>query len=117
MPKRISGIRYLSGASSVRHILTDVAIRKVKPGATVRRLNDGEGLTLAILPSGVKTWQFRYRHGGKQQTATLGKYPRVGPEEARTRADAARRHTSTCNRIMDNDVTTTVSEGDTPLNH
>lgn len=91
MLEGISGIRYLSRAIGVRHILTDVAIRKAKPGATVRRLNDGEGLTLAILPSGIKTWQFRYRHGGKQQTATLGKYPRVGLEEARTRADAARK--------------------------
>jgi integrase len=74
-----------------RNILTDAAIRKAKPRAAVRRLADGENLYLAILPSGIKTWQFRYRHNDKPQTATLGKYPRVGLEEARMRADKVRK--------------------------
>ena len=74
-----------------RNRLTDAAIRKAKPCATIRRLSDGENLYLAILPTGVKTWQLRYRHDGRQQTATLGKYPRTGLDEARTRAENARK--------------------------
>jgi hypothetical protein len=33
-------------------------------------------LYVARAPSGVKSWQFRYRLDGKQQTQTLGKLPR-----------------------------------------
>jgi integrase len=73
-----------------RHKLTELAIQRAKPTARVYRLADGDNLYLAVLPSGIKTWQFRYRHNGKQQTASLGKYPRVGLQEARTKANDVR---------------------------
>jgi integrase len=50
-----------------------------------------------VPPTGVKVWQFRYRHDGKPQTATLGKYSRdvqsltwarQKADEARSRAEA-----------------------------
>ncbi len=41
--------------------------------------------------SGVKTWQFRYRHGGKPQTATFGKFSSTqGLAWARAKAEEAR---------------------------
>lgn len=74
-----------------RDLLTDSAIRRAKPDEEKPyRLLDGDGLTLFVAPSGVKSWQFRYTHAGKQQTATLGKYPTVPLAEARKRAEAAR---------------------------
>src|SRR5690349_5443798 len=78
-----------------RHRLTEIAIQKAikkdEERRGVKRLADGDNLYLAILPSGVTTWQLRYRHAGKQKTASLGKYPRVGIQQARTRAEETRK--------------------------
>ena len=46
--------------------LTDLAIKRAKSVATPRRLFDGYGLYIEILPSGGKFWRFRYRSGGKE---------------------------------------------------
>ncbi|HVE48008.1 MAG TPA: Arm DNA-binding domain-containing protein [Casimicrobiaceae bacterium] len=53
--------------------LTDIRIRKAQPGHKPYRLYDGGGLALLVQPSGVKSWQMRYRLHGKEQTATIGK--------------------------------------------
>lgn len=78
-----------------RHLLGSLEVAKAKAKAKAKskayRLADGGGLYLWIPTSGVKTWQFRYRHGGKPQTATFGKYSDVqGLAWARNRADDAR---------------------------
>lgn len=76
----------------LRHQLTALAVDKAKPRATPYRLADGGGLYLWVPASGVKVWQFRYRHDGKPQTATLGRYSRdvQGLTWARAAADEAR---------------------------
>jgi integrase len=74
-----------------KHLLTDVAIRNAKPKAKAYRLADGEGLYLFVPPSGVRSWQFRYRHDGKPQTATLGKLDNLSLQQARARAGEKRR--------------------------
>jgi integrase len=48
------------------------------------------GLFLLVAPSGVKSWQYRYKLDGKGQTATLGKHPRMSLAEARVAAIKAR---------------------------
>ena len=73
-----------------KHLLTDRHVRTAKPRATPYRLHDGEGLALLVQPSGVKSWQFRYRLRGKDQTLTLGKLDRLGLADARDEADKAR---------------------------
>ncbi|MFO1311569.1 MAG: tyrosine-type recombinase/integrase [Burkholderiales bacterium] len=81
-----------------RHLLTDKQIRQAKPKDDGKgfRLYDGDGLALWVSPTGVKSWQFRYRLDGKEQTATLGKYSakaqglawaRARCEQLRPRAD------------------------------
>jgi hypothetical protein len=68
-------------------------------------LADGGGLYLWVPASGVKTWQFRYRHAGKPQTATLGKFSNVqGLAWARIKADEAR------SRVEDGDHLTRVKD-------
>jgi integrase len=76
----------------LRHQLNALTVDKAKPKATAYRLADGGGLYLWVPPSGVKVWQFRYRHDGKPQTATLGRYSRdvQSLTWARQRADEAR---------------------------
>jgi integrase len=66
-------------------------VARAKPRAKPYRLADGGGLYLWVPVSGVKTWQFRYRHGGKPQTATFGKCSDVqGLAWARSKAEEAR---------------------------
>lgn len=74
-----------------RHVLTDVQVRKAKRRAKPYRLFDGDGLALWVSPTGMKSWQLRYRLDGKAQTATLGKLERMNLSEARARADALRK--------------------------
>jgi integrase len=71
--------------------LTDVAVRKAKPGAKPKKLTDGHGLYLHIAPSGGKLWRFTYRFGGKQKLIALGAYPDVALAQARERHGAARK--------------------------
>jgi integrase len=74
-----------------RHRLDAKTVEKAKPEAKPYRLADGDGLYLYVATSGVKSWQYRYRHEGKQQTLTLGKLSAVLTlAEARRRAERAR---------------------------
>jgi integrase len=74
-----------------RHFLSDRAIRGAKPRERPYRLFDGDGLALWVSPTGVRSWQLRYRLGGKAQTASLGKLERLSLAEARVRADELRK--------------------------
>lgn len=75
----------------LRNLLGALDVERAKPMAKPYRLADGGGLFLWVPCTGVKTWQFRYRHGGKPQTATLGRYSRVqGLAWARAEAEVAR---------------------------
>ena len=47
----------------------------LQPRAARYLVSDGRGLSLDVLPSGVKSWMYRYRHDGKPQKVTLGRYP------------------------------------------
>lgn len=70
--------------------LTDVQIRAAKAKAAAYRLPDGGGLHLRVAPTGAKSWQFRYRWEGKEQTLTLGPYPAVSLAAARAGREAAK---------------------------
>ncbi|WP_426072536.1 Arm DNA-binding domain-containing protein [Janthinobacterium sp. DSP2-3-3] len=72
--------------------LTDADCRRATPNdGKLRKLFDGHGLMLAVLPSGNKVWRMAYRNDqGKQQTAVIGPYPLIGLMEARDRRDALR---------------------------
>lgn len=71
-------------------LLTDTAIRAAKPTETVKKLSDGGGLQLWIMPHGSKLWRLAYRVDGTQKLLALGQYPVVGLAEARKRRDAAK---------------------------
>ena len=71
--------------------LSDATIRAAKPGATQYKLFDEGGLFVIVRPSGGKLWRVKYRHLGKEQQLSVGRYPDVGLKEARERRDAARK--------------------------
>lgn len=71
--------------------LSDAAIRAAKAGSTQFKLFDEGGLFLIVRPSGGKLWRLKYRHQGKEQQLSIGRYPDVGLKEARERRDQARK--------------------------
>lgn len=72
-------------------MLTDTAIRKAKPREKAYKLGDAAGLYLYIMPSGYRSWRWKYRYGGKEKRLVFGSYPDVTLAEARRlREDAAR---------------------------
>ncbi len=72
--------------------LTDVVCRGAKPGAKRRKLSDGGGLQLWVMPNGSRLWRFLYRYSSEQKTLTIGTYPEVSLAEARERRETARLH-------------------------
>jgi integrase len=70
--------------------LSDLGIRTAKPGPGIRKLSDGGGLQLWIMPTGSKLWRLAYRASGKQKLMALGAYPTVTLEAARRGRDRAK---------------------------
>jgi integrase len=71
--------------------LTDRAIKNAATAKSVRKLSDGQGLTLVIHPNGSKYWVYRYRYLGKEKTLSLGIYPDLSLAEARLSLAEARK--------------------------
>ena len=71
--------------------LSDVAIRKAKPGPKMYKLSDGDGLFLLVQPTGAKWWRFKYFFDGKEKSLSLGIYPDIGLADARERRAQARK--------------------------
>ena len=57
--------------------LTDIQIKRIKPGAKPHKVSDGGGLFLWVTPAGGKIWRWTYRHEGRAKLMTFGKYPDV----------------------------------------
>lgn len=70
--------------------LTDTQLRKLKPSDKEYVINDFDGLAIRVLPSGTRSWQFRYRLGGKSHRIGLGVYPEITLRDARELRDRAR---------------------------
>ena len=71
--------------------LTDLSCKTAKPSEKPRKLYDGKGLYLEVMPSQSKYWRFKYRFGDKEKRLALGVYPEISLPEARNRRDAARK--------------------------
>lgn len=71
--------------------LNDKAVQAAQPGEKVRKISDGDGLSLVVQPNGSKLWWLRYRFGGKEKTLSLGQYPLVTLKQAREWAYDARK--------------------------
>lgn len=71
--------------------LSDLAVRKTKPGPKPIKLSDAGGLYLLISPAGSRYWRWKYRYGGKEKLMAFGVFPEVSLANARARRDEARR--------------------------
>ena len=68
----------------------DVVYRAAKSKEKDYTINDGGGLVLLVKSTGVKSWRFIYRFGGKQNRLSFGAYPSTTTESARRKAEKAR---------------------------
>jgi integrase len=76
--------------------LTDLALRRVKPGPAATYLSDGGGLYARVLPAngiGRPTirFEFQFKIGGKTSAISCGNYPETSLAAARDRRNAARK--------------------------
>lgn len=70
--------------------LTDTAVRHSKGGERPRKLADGKGLYLLVMPDGARYWRWKYRHAGREKVMALGVYPEVSLAQARAKHWEAR---------------------------
>ena len=70
--------------------LSDTEIRNAKSGKQ-KKLFDGDGLFLAVTPSGGKLWRLKYRFAGKEKLLAFGAYPEITLADARQRREDARK--------------------------
>ncbi len=64
-------------------VLSSRKCETAKPREKPYRLTDGGGLSLRVMPTGAKYWQFRYRFGEKENTLQIGSLADVSLEKAR----------------------------------
>ena len=53
--------------------LSDLAIRRAKPGDKPLKLSDDGGLYLLLQPTGARYWRWKYRVAGKEKLLALGR--------------------------------------------
>jgi Arm DNA-binding domain len=75
----------------VRKSLTDIKCKNAKPTQKARKMSDGGGLYLQVMPTNSKYWRLKYRFGGKEKCLAFGVYPEVSLKEARDKRNEARK--------------------------
>jgi len=55
-------------------MLTDTKIRNLKPKEKLYKVNDRDGLYVAVTATGTKSFRYNYSINGRQETITFGRY-------------------------------------------
>ncbi len=55
-------------------MLTDLALRNLKPRATLYKVADRNGMYAAVLPTGSISFRYDYRINGRRETLIIGRY-------------------------------------------
>jgi Arm DNA-binding domain len=74
----------------INHVLKPATIDNAKPKDKRYDLTDRGGLVLEVMPSGSKTWRFKYHLNGKREKVTIGAYPAFTIQQARDRHEELR---------------------------
>src|SRR5258708_8537924 len=59
-------------------MLTDTALRNLKPKSKTYKASDRDGMYVTISPTGSVTFRYDYRLNGRRETLTLGRYGPAG---------------------------------------
>ncbi len=66
-------------------MLTDAAIKALKPKEKIYKIADRDGMYVRVMTSGAISFRLDYRLNGRRETVYLGKYGRDGISLARAR--------------------------------
>jgi len=66
-------------------VLTDTALKNLKPREKAYKVADRDGMYVHVTPSGSITFRYDYRLNGRRETLTIGKYGPSGVSLARAR--------------------------------
>ena len=64
-------------------MLTDAALKYLKPKDKIYKVTDRDGMYVLVKPSGTLTFRLDYRMNGRRETVTFGKYGPAGLSLAR----------------------------------
>lgn len=76
--------------------LTNLICKNTKASEKPRKLSDGGGLYLEIMPNGAKYWRMKYRFNDKEKRLAFGVYPDVTLEQAREERRLAKQLLAEC---------------------
>ncbi|MEK9211613.1 tyrosine-type recombinase/integrase [Sphingomonas sp. 2378] len=68
-------------------MLTDTALKQLKPKDKTYKVADRDGLYVTVAPTGLITFRFDYRLNGRRETLTIGRYGRAALSLARAREE------------------------------
>ncbi len=68
--------------NGTEHVLTDTKLRTLKATDKLYKVNDRDGLYVAVTPAGAISFRYNYSINGRQETITFGRYG-VGGMRAR----------------------------------
>ncbi len=66
-------------------MLTDTALKKLKPNGSLYKVSDRDGMYVTVAASGAVTFRYDYRLNGRRETLTIGRYGPSGLSLARAR--------------------------------
>ncbi|MCE0556700.1 site-specific integrase [Motilimonas sp. E26] len=72
-------------------MLTDTKLRSLKPRDKLYKVNDRDGLYVAVTKAGTASFRYNYSISGRQETITFGRYPTITLAEARERLIEAKK--------------------------
>ncbi|MGR6329193.1 tyrosine-type recombinase/integrase [Sphingomonas sp. XXL09] len=70
-------------------MLNNAVVKAARPRAAAYKLTDAGGLHLYVAPTGLRSWRWRFRIDGREQLLTIGSFPDVSLDQARSRRDGA----------------------------
>lgn len=65
-------------------MLNETILKALQPQAKIYQAADGGGLFVRISPAGLKTFYYEFRHEGRKLRGTLGQWPAMSLQQART---------------------------------
>lgn len=68
-------------------LLKDIEIKRAKPKDKEYRLRDGNGLFVIVKPNNSKLFQIELKRGDIKLKTTIGRYPEISLQKARTKRD------------------------------
>jgi len=82
-------------------MLTDIRLRHLKPKDKLYKVNDRDGLYVAVTPAGTISFRYNYSINGRQETVTFGRYGVGGITlaEARERLNEAKKMVAVEDRL------------------